>query len=117
MEILTSDESFVEMISKNSPEMKKMIDNIVSQKDSTKESKKGIAEITKEILFSEAVRLDDKEVTFGELMTVQAVANTMKKSDLGFKDLADMQKVIGENVEKDSGVVINLITNGQDLGD
>ena len=117
-EVLNRDENLIEKIAKDDPEYKRVLNSIVERKKKDKTTKKEIAEITKEILNSEAVRFDDDVgVTFGELMVAGAIANNISNKNLGFKELGDLQKVLGEQAEEEKGVVINVITNGQDLGD
>ena len=110
--------NFIETISKESPEYQRVIESIVKSKNGKRESKKDIAAITKEILNSDAVVFEDgSSVTFGEAMVAGIIANQFNNKQASFKDLGELQKVIGETTESEKGVVINVITNGQDLGD
>ena len=118
MEVMNSEERFIEKVTKGSPELEKILAKIVENKKVKRDRKKEIGAIAKEILESGAVKIDDEsEITYGELLTGKAIANTLGNEELSLKDLQDIQKVIGETTEKESGVVINLITGGQDLGD
>lgn len=118
MEVLDREETFIERISKDNPQYRKILDSIVESKKGSKSKKKEIAEIVKEVLSSDAVKIDEENsVTYGEMMVAAAISNTMSNSELGFRDLKDVQNVIGESAENDKAVVINVITNGQDLGD
>lgn len=118
MEVLDREETFIERISKDNPQYRKILDSIVESKKRSKSNKKEIAEIVKEVLSSDAVKIDEENsVTYGEMMVAAAISNTMSNSELGFRDLKDVQSVIGESAENDKAVVINVITNGQDLGD
>lgn len=117
-QVMNSDERFIDRVTKDSPECKRILDKIVENKKTTKSKKKEIAAIAIDILESGAAKIDeDSEVTYGEVLTAKALANTLNKEDLNVRDLQDIQRVTGETTEKDSGVVINLITGGQDLGD
>ncbi len=118
MEEVKTTGNFIETISKESPEYQRVIESIVKGKNGKRESKKDIAAITKEILNSDAVVFEDgSSVTFGEAMVAGVIANQFNNKQASFKDLGELQKVIGETTESEKGVVINVITNGQDLGD
>lgn len=112
--------NFIEKVAASDPEYLRVLNSIVERKKENKDEsrRKKIAEITKEILTSEAVVLDNGcSVTYQDLMIGRAIANNVGNSELGFRDLGDMQRVLGESAEQETGVIINVITNGQDLGD
>lgn len=80
-----------------------------------------IADRVKNALNSPYIAFDDKgaEHTILDELVASAIANEVKNPKFGFKDLADMQKVVKDENDdnKQSGLVIQVITNGQDLGD
>lgn len=117
--LVNGNEGFIEMVTKGSPELEKILGKIVENRKIKKNRPKEIAAITKEILSSGVATIDDdSEITYGDLYTSMALANTFKDPEnVTLKDLQDLQKVTGESSGSDSGVVINLITGGQDLGD
>lgn len=51
-------------------------------------------------------------------LVVAATANAIKNPRFSFKDMKDLHDIVQEEKEIDNGgVVVQIITNGQDLGD
>lgn len=108
----------IEVMVRNDSVVKKTLEGIIERKKGKeKEKTRELGRITKEILESEAVVFNDESVTFQELIAARAVANSVKNSEIGMKELQDIQRVTGESMEQQAGVTIVINTGGQDLGD
>ncbi len=79
-----------------------------------------LADIVKSLGENAYVTLDDgSDITINEKCAAVAYANMIRNPRTSFKDLNDLQKVIKDDTDdgKTSGIVVNFITNGQDLGE
>jgi hypothetical protein len=79
-----------------------------------------LAEIVKNLGENAYVTLDDgSDISINEKCAAVAYANMIRNPRTSFKDLNDLQKVIKDDTDdgKTSGIVVNFITNGQDLGE
>ena len=85
-----------------------------------KERVNSLAEIVKNLGENAYVTLDDgSDITINEKCAAVAYANMIRNPRTSFKDLNDLQKVVKDDTDdgKTSGIVVNFITNGQDLGE
>lgn len=121
-QIVNETEKFLAKIEKTSPELLPFVKARLKQKElakvNNKEKAKSLSEVTKELLEGEYVKLDeDLDFTISDLLVSRATANLVQNEKLTFKELNDAQKVISNDVAKDSGGFhLTIVTNGQDLG-
>ena len=118
-EVARKKKSFLESIT--SPEEQMILEGTIKRKEliakEGKKKAKGIANITREMMEADYVKIDDDiGVTYEEMLGAKMLANMMRKQDLTPKDLSDLQKVSDGNTA-DVGIKIVFETNGQDLGD
>ena len=81
-----------------------------------------LAEIAKQIGESEYVMFDDEDgvnLTINEKCVAVAYGNMIRNPKTSFRDLNDLQKVVKDDTDdgNKNGIVVNFITNGQDLGE
>lgn len=79
-----------------------------------------LAEIVKSLGENAYVTLDDgSDISINEKCAAVAYANMIRNPKTSFKDLNDLQKVVKDDTDdgKNTGIVVNFITNGQDLGE
>ena len=79
-----------------------------------------LAELTKALGEANYVEFDDDGdgITINEKCISVAYANMIRNPKSSFKDINEMQKVIANDTDDGRGqLVVNFITNGQDLGD
>ena len=79
-----------------------------------------LAEIVKSLGENAYVTLDDgSDISINEKCAAVAYANMIRNPKTSFKDLNDLQKVVKDDTDdgKSAGIVVNFITNGQDLGE
>ena len=86
-----------------------------------KERIKSLAEIAKAVGESDYIMFDDESdnLTINEKCVAVAYGNMIRNPKTSFRDLNDLQKVIKDDTDdgKNNGIVVNFITNGQDLGE
>lgn len=80
---------------------------------------KDLAKTVKDLIESDYVTFSDGTgLTINDMLTVKVVKNMLEKEDLAAKDLIDLKKVASdEDKEVNLGLQINIITNGQNLGE
>lgn len=81
-----------------------------------------LAEIAKQIGESDYVMFDDESdvnLTINEKCVAVAYGNMIRNPKTSFRDLNDLQKVVKDETDEGNknGIVVNFITNGQDLGE
>lgn len=120
----TEKEKFLSQIKSNSPELFPIIEARLKQKElqkeNNKEKAKTLAEVTKELLEGDFIKLNDDDENFisiNDLLVSRATANLISSKKTTFKDLNEAQKVIKNDTDDNrGGFTLILNTNGQDLG-
>jgi hypothetical protein len=85
-----------------------------------REKVRTLAEITKALGEANYVEFDEDGdgISINEKCVSVAFANMIRNPKSSFKDINEMQKVIANDTDDGRGsLVVNFITNGQDLGD
>lgn len=87
----------------------------------TKDRIKSLAEIAKAVGESDYIMFDDESdnLTINEKCVAVAYGNMIRNPKTSFRDLNDLQKVVKDDTDdgKNNGIVVNFITNGQDMGE
>lgn len=117
-EVMDEKEKF---LSKLQPEMRVIVEQRLKKKErekkENKETAKRLADITREMLEEDYIKLDDTSITVGELLVSKAMFNALSNPKTSFRDLNDAQKVVDNDVSDNrNGFTLILNTNGQDLG-
>ncbi len=121
-EVLNEKDIYLAQLKKNQPDVYKILETRIKQRElskkEAKEKAKTLAEVTKELLESEFVKLDDGvDLTINDLLVAKATATLMSSDKTTFKDLNEAQKVIKNDTDDNrGGFTLILNTNGQDLG-
>lgn len=121
----TEKEKFLSQIKSNSPELFPIIEARLKQKElqkeNNKEKAKTLAEVTKELLEGDFIKLNDDDENFisiNDLLVSRATANLISSKKTTFKDLNEAQKVIKNDTDDNrNGFTLVLNYHGQDLGD
>lgn len=85
-----------------------------------KERINSLAEIAKQVGESDYIVFDDGDnLSINEKCVAVAYGNLIRNPKTSFRDLNDLQKVVKDDTDdgNKSGIVVNFITNGQDLGE
>lgn len=85
-----------------------------------KERINSLAEIAKQVGESDYIVFDDGDnLSINEKCVAVAYGNLIRNPKTSFRDLNDLQKVVKDDTDdgNKNGIVVNFITNGQDLGE